>query len=56
MEGKGQEATVEKQEVTKEQEGKEDHACPGAEEMEMTMDTDSMLQVSLRKDTKVFLH
>ena len=54
MEGKGQGATVEEQEVTEDQEVEEDHACPGAEvihqkEMEMMMDTDSMLQVSLRR-------
>ena len=58
MEGKGQGATVEEQEVTKDQEVEEDHACLGAEvvhqkEMEMMMDTDSKLQVSLRK---VFSH
>ena len=61
MEGKGQGATVEEQEVTKDQEVEEDHACPGAEvvhqkETEIMMDIDSMLQVSLRTDTKVFSH
>ena len=53
MEGNGQGATVDEQEVTEDQEVEEDQACPGAEvvqqkEIEMTMDTDSMLQVSLR--------
>ena len=61
MEGKGQGATVEEQEVTKDQEVEEDYTCPGAEvvhqkEMEMIMDTASILQVSFIKDTKVFSH
>ena len=54
MEGEGQGVTEEEQEVTKDQEVEEDHACPGAEvlhqkEMEMMMYTHSTLQVSLRK-------
>ena len=61
MEGKGQGATVEEQEDTKDQEVEEDHACPGAEvvhqkEMEMMMDIDSMLQVILSTDTEVISH
>ena len=61
VEGKGQGATVEEQEVTKDQEVEEDHACPGAEvahqkEMEMMMDTASILQVSFINFTKVFSH